>query len=401
MKYYSHLVFIIFIFLFSSSGVIYKFLGLIGLIIYILFISLVYIAQKHLLLKKKDLQPKFSFLITFFLIIILFVLFVFIYPAVNVPEYFSGSDSDDALNIASSELLKGNFPYYNRTYLENDITQMPGALFLAVPLYILFGNVVFQNFFWIILFAVFLFHIVKSQINSVFLLLLSFVFTPLIPYHIFTGSDYIANSIYVLLSLYLLHYFIDSKKEGLISYIAAFFAGFCLSSRPVFFLLLPVIFLFLLSKYNFKTAYIHTGVIITGFLIVTLPFFFYDVSGFSPLHTVYKLSRFNNILPYSEIFIPILSISGGLAYILLSRKRHNFEFLMMGCFIVLFIPVFSGFLLSSIESGSVNFGYTYFSTFFIFFAVLPLWERIQDNMFHADTADKKNKNQRNQQENNT
>ena len=59
-----------------------------------------------------------------------------------------GSDSDDALNLATRALLHGEYPYRIRTYLGSPATYLPGSLLLAVP-FVLLGNAAYQDLFWL------------------------------------------------------------------------------------------------------------------------------------------------------------------------------------------------------------------------------------------------------------
>ena len=88
--------------------------------------------------------------VTFFVILTVFLV---VYPIANTGQRSGGSDSDDALNIAANELMHGRYPYSPRTYLDNPISPMPGAVLLAVP-FVLLGSSVYQNLFWLFVFFI-------------------------------------------------------------------------------------------------------------------------------------------------------------------------------------------------------------------------------------------------------
>jgi len=389
LRYFLLSFFLIFVFIFPSSGVLNKFLGIYGILFYCVFILIFFyffFISPHL--KSYNFSSLHIHIASFISVMILFVLFLFIYPIANNHMYFGGSDSDNALNIAVHDLLKLQYPYYTKTYLGNAITPMPGSLILAVP-FVLLGTSAYQNFFWIFLFFLFLIKYLKDRRSASYLFLILFFLVPLLPYHIFTGSDYIANSIYVLLLLYMFYYSIENSKKKIFSLLAAFIFGLALSSRPIYLLLLPVIFALLFRKCQFTDTLIYVGCIIFGFLLITLPFYLYDTVNFSPLHNIDKLTVFNDILPHTEIIVPLFSITAGLALIMLSKHNLDFDFLIISCSIVLIIPVLSGFLLASVQAGLINYRYTFYSSYFLFFVVVPLWNKIFSLTFHADTTDRR------------
>ena len=60
--------------------------------------------------------------------LLLLALFVVVYPRVNTTTPGRGSDRDEALNLAATELLDGRYAYYPATYLGNPISPLPGAI---------------------------------------------------------------------------------------------------------------------------------------------------------------------------------------------------------------------------------------------------------------------------------
>ena len=87
----------------------------------------------------------FLALLTFLGVVLVFSI---LYPIAQAGLVGGGSDQDDALNIAATELIHGRYPYYPKTYLDNPIAPLPGAVFLAVP-FVLLGNSAYQNIFWL------------------------------------------------------------------------------------------------------------------------------------------------------------------------------------------------------------------------------------------------------------
>lgn len=136
-------------------------------------------------------------------VIALIVIFAFVYPKANTHVNGHGSDADDALNLAANELLRGRYPFYVETYLHNPIGIFPGALLLALP-FILFGNSALQNLFWLAAFFFAASRSVSSWRLGLLLLWALLLFSPVVMQQVVTGTDDLANSIYVLLFMLLL-----------------------------------------------------------------------------------------------------------------------------------------------------------------------------------------------------
>ena len=82
-------------------------------------------------------------------LVLLAVAFGVIYPIAN-RGVSGGSDRDEALNIAAAALWRGENPYYQRTYLGNVVSPLPGAILLAEP-FVAIGNSAYGNLFWLAL----------------------------------------------------------------------------------------------------------------------------------------------------------------------------------------------------------------------------------------------------------
>src|SRR6202140_3451107 len=116
-----------------SCGVIQKYLGNIGLLIYLVaapaILWLVYRYRLQIFfLRLLERQAQLIAAVTFVALIAVFAL---VFPRANVHVAGRGSDADDALNLAVGELLHGRYPYYLQTYLQNSIANLPGAILLA------------------------------------------------------------------------------------------------------------------------------------------------------------------------------------------------------------------------------------------------------------------------------
>src|SRR5713226_9351322 len=118
-----------------SCGVIQKYFGNPGLLIYLVAAStILWIAYSYLSgLILSRLSEKQALYLAVASFVVLVAIFALLYTSANVHVAGRGSDADDALNLAVSELLHGRYPYYGQTYLHNAIANLPGAILLATP----------------------------------------------------------------------------------------------------------------------------------------------------------------------------------------------------------------------------------------------------------------------------
>src|SRR5260370_38096939 len=91
-----------------------------------------------------------------------------VYPKGKVQMGGRGSGGDDGLNLGVNELLNGRHPYSVRTYLDNPISPLPGAILLAIP-FVLVGSSAYQNLFWLGVFCFVLFRMMQSWRATLFL----------------------------------------------------------------------------------------------------------------------------------------------------------------------------------------------------------------------------------------
>jgi len=360
-----------------STAIMQKFFGLWGAFGFLLFLlTTLYIGQKLFFAWfLKNISLKTCRILTFLTFLLLLVLFTLIYPLANSGIYGGGSDSDEQLNIATQELLHGNYPYYVKTSLNNKISLLPGALVLAAP-FVLLGNGVYQNFFWLLVFYLVMRSYYQNE-KAVLLLCWSlFLLSPAIMHVFMTGSDYPANCMYLL--IFMLWFFQSAKQRNpsrrLIP--SAIFLGIGFASRLHFLFLLPLLFSSLYQTRNLTKAicqFLAFALITTGIIV---PFYVFDPAAFTPLHTQNKLAQFRSILPYADYII--ISLTGLVSFIF-AFKKSNRELpdLFINCALVLAVPVICGVILSSIEKGHLDFTFAYFGVFFVFFGVVAYWREAQ------------------------
>lgn len=116
------------------------------------------------------------------------------------------ADTDNGLEAAGGALLRGEYPYYEKIFSGQPISQMPGALFLAIPFHILRYSS-YQNVFWIFIFYLLTKKLFRDSRPALFLLGLMICLPPNFLCQALVGVDDISNSLYVLAFMMLLiHY---------------------------------------------------------------------------------------------------------------------------------------------------------------------------------------------------
>jgi hypothetical protein len=117
---------------------------------------------------------------------------------------------------------------------------------------------------------------------------------------------------------------------------------------------------------------------VATFIAVTLPFYLYDPSGFSPLHTSNKLTRLNTVLPFASILIILLSLISTI-WLALQPGNHYFAVFCRRAALVLAIPILGGIIFMSINQQVFDPSYAFFGTYFLFFGVFAYWNDLVEN----------------------
>src|SRR5437588_4811961 len=364
---------------FPSCGIVQKFFGNIGVLIYLIATAgLLWLvckyASRFYLSQISEGQALFLAAAT---LIGLVLIFAFVYPKANVHLPGKGLDADDALNLAVSELLHGRYPFYARTYLDNPVANLPGTILLAV-LFAFLGNSAYQNFFWLMMFFIAVSLSDRSWRLGLTFLWLILIFSPVVMYYLVTGGDDPANAIYVLVFLLLLVHCVCIDAGRWKAAMAAALLGIGLSSRTNFLLVMPQLFSVLTIKAGWRVALKYVVLSAVSCAALTLPFWMYDPPGFSPFRAqARKLTQFQNILPFAGMLVPLLggSIALALAWRSLTRRRETW---LRDCAIVQGFLVISLVTLSAIRERTISLVLTGYGVFFLFFGVLAFAEKYSD-----------------------
>jgi hypothetical protein len=309
-------------------------------------------------------------------IAVLAVLFFRIYPLVNAGIIGGGSDSDDALNLATRALLHGEYPYRIRTYLGSPATYLPGSLLLAVP-FVLLGNAAYQDLFWLAVFLLAM-TIYLEDIRQAVLLLWATLLCSRVLQSLVTGGELLASSIYAVLFVLLAMRALGAERPRSVRWLAASLLGLGLSSRVNYLLLLPVIVSAGIQKVGWKETAGFTAVIVGTMLAVILPFWLYDPQTF----WVACLTEQNfaarlliDVLPHADLALPLASALVAVA-VACRRVGATWEVdLLANCALTQAFPVVAMVVLASVESRRLDLHFSGYGVHFLFFGAVASWNR--------------------------
>lgn len=315
-----------------------------------------------------------ALVLTVLMLLGLAALFAVGYPLANADILGPGSDRDEAIQIATSHLLAGEYPYYDKTYLDNPISPLPGSLLLSIP-FVLLGNGALQILFWIVVFLIAVRATLLDSRQTMLILATLLLLAPKVPHEVVTGSDFIANALYVLVAILWLAEAI--RRPALAPFVAAaVFLGVALSSRANFLFLVPLIYVALAQRGGWQRATAAMTLAGATFVVITLPFWLYDPEGFSPLTTARKVNLFDALLPYSSILVPALMGLAALGLAWQHRTASSYPRLFRDCAIVQAIPVVYGVILPSLIAQRLILAFgTRYGMAFLFFAALAFHAR--------------------------
>ena len=361
-----------------SCGVVQKYFGNLGLVFYLIaapaFLWISYRFLSGLFLSRlSERQALYLSVATF---VALGVMVAYVYPQANTHIVGHGSDADDALNLAVHELLNGRYPFYVETYLHNPIGILPGAVLLVLP-FVLLGGSASQNLFWLAAFFFSLSRTISNWRLTLMLLWTVLIFSPVVMHQLVTGTDDVANSIYILLFMLLVVRWTASADAAVgKKVLAAVLLGIGLSSRANFVLVLPQLFSELTRRANWLVAAKYVAIVCAALLAVTLPFWLYDAERFSPIYNqANKVAAFRTLLPHAGFVIPVLGSCIALALGIQSLRRRKATWLR-DCAIVQAFFVFCVVTLSIAQRGTFSLILISYGVFFMFFGVYACWSRM-------------------------
>lgn len=251
-------------------------------------------------------------------LLILAVLFFVLYPHANTHTPGAGSDRDDAADMGAHALLRGQWPYYGRTYLGGTVSQLPGLLMLAVP-FVAIGHSAYAAFFWLPVLFVLLWKFSADEKVSLMLTWLALLASPVLVREVVTGGDLIANTVSVMLAMSLVAFALKRGYRWRLV-LAGLFLGFALSSRLNFLFVLVPLAALAWKRYGFKDAFaflVPSGI---GFAAVTLPFWI-GRATFPPLTSSDHLSSFDGSIPGGQSLVIASAVALAVAMAVVAPPR--------------------------------------------------------------------------------
>src|SRR5438094_228976 len=269
-----------------SSFVADKYLGWTGTLAYAIVAAVIVTLRPRL---SPRLSNRDASWLAVFTLAFIIVVFLVVYPIANTHVAGAGSDDDDTLNLGALALISGHSPYSRTTYLGNVLHHLPGAFVLASP-FVLLGSSALQNLFWLPMF----FLAVRRDADGRSALELAWLVLGLSPgvmYEVVTGTEYMSNTIYVLLGLWWL---VRTTHRD----IAAIAWGLTLASRANFLFLVPLAFGSLRQHAGLRTALRTMAFTCATIACLTVPFYLHDRRNFGPLDAANRVLVFNALLPH-------------------------------------------------------------------------------------------------------
>lgn len=291
-------------------------------------------------------------------------LIIVMYQAVFITADLSqdfGSDRDDAVEIATTNLLGGQNPWASKSNLDNPITTGPTSILAAIPSVMLTKKVNSLTFiFWILFFSSLIVLDYRYKNNSFLLLFLLFLIPSLGFQHtIFYSLD---ELYYTLILFPIVLWFL---RKNLLFLAGILFSIIFFNRLSYVFLCVGMYFWWLVrDEWKWKSNLKILSGFILGSIAICLPFFV--ISGNTILEKNFILNSFlKSIKGNNKIFLlinelgkllgyhlGILFISSAIIVIILIfsilAKRHQFNnpfwnisFSALLAFSVSFTPVFS------------------------------------------------------------
>jgi hypothetical protein len=326
-----------------SVGQLVKYLGLWGTILAVALVPLaISISVPHLPELRSERLKTFRAWLPLALMLTAALLFAVFFPIAKSGVLGPGSDRDDALNVAIRALLRGSYPYYAETYLENPPTPGPGALLLALPFYMICTSAL-QNLFWVPLCLYYCckFYFRDSLVASGYFL--AFVLgCPGSLQDFVTGGDYLVNAIYVGIAIDIVVRAHEPSSYRAMKWIAYGFFGVAISSRVIYGLAVPVLAGYVWQQSGLRASLTFVGIVSAMVLALSGPFYIYDPSHFGPLMLAGKLAAIPVglhaavLLPFISIVLACLS-----AFVALDGQRV-FAAIALAFLPVLVLPVLFG-----------------------------------------------------------
>jgi hypothetical protein len=223
------------------------------------------------------------------------LLFAVVYPHADAGVPGSGSDRDDAADIAAAALRHGHYPYAAVTYLGNPVSQFPGGVLFAVPFEAI-GPSALAAFVWLPLLFAILRSLAGEARSPLLLLWTALVLSPVLVREVVTGGDLIANTACVMIAAWIVVEGAERTARWT-AWLGAVVLGVGLSWRLSFLFVLPPLLALVWRRQGARAAAVAAALSAGAFAAVTLPFSLGHRGEFTPLGASNKLEGFDGAIP--------------------------------------------------------------------------------------------------------
>lgn len=361
-----------------SFALFYEHFGFVGIAGYVVAVSVALLLLLRFKSTIDHLIAKRYMLFVGLFVVGLIAVFALFYPLETAGKIGIGSDRDEALNIAATRLLAGEYPYYGRTPLGGPLTPLPGSILLSMP-FVLLGNSAYQNLLWVLIFLYVTGIYLKDKVSALVLLVTAFALSPAVQYEFISGGDLLANSLYIIVFLFLtIKIFATPESPMWMKVAISALLGVGLASRVNFFILMPLLFVLLMRIANFKLAIVCVATICFSASLIILPFYLFDPPAFAPFTAGNKLNTFDEMIPFISYGVTLATaiLAVILAVVLIRRPDSELlpAFFWMSAIIQLF-PILCSIVLYFMKYDQLVFGFLRdrYGLIFLFFGLWGCW----------------------------
>ena len=277
----------------------------------------------------------------FWILVALFFLFSLILNY-YVDDTSLNVDRWDAMEIGIKAVLNNEYPYDIKDSMGRESSNLPFLIILGMPFYLIFGSVGFLQSFSFLLFSYLIFkvfHNYKLRLAGLVLLVLS----PSYLWEVYVKSDLLSNFVIVISYSYLIWTRFIQYKKIKIEWVSLLTALVFLTRLSVL-IPLTIILLKALYKLTFSGKFRFAG-IFTLAVSGILYFFLRNAENWEVLinHNPFTIQGSKQPIALS-VFLIIMAIY-------FSFKAKSFFDIVFSSGLILFIAVFSTFLLYLLEFG--------------------------------------------------
>ena len=259
-------------------------------------------------------------IITVVVLAVLAVAVAIIHPLIDTAGFslfgreVGAADNDNAVDLGVDAILQGENPYERRTFLGAPIGPLPGAFVLGLPFYLM-GDVAYASIFFL---GLFWFLAARQGAPAgTLLLILAFTASPALVYQALAGMDYTTDIMAVIgFSVLVIHW----GDRQLLLILAAGAVGIAMATRINLTLLAVPLLVILINRYGKAPAITAALSLSFGFLAISVPFFLWDPSNFSPIQAGAVKA---DALPFGALLTPGIGVV--VAVLLAFTFRHNDE----------------------------------------------------------------------------